>query len=92
MKVNQVIICALLATLSAPALLQAQTTQVAPTATAAFPVGLGPEGVATDGANVLVANQFSNTVTKLRASDGSVVGAYAVGHRPVAIAFDGAFF
>jgi DNA-binding beta-propeller fold protein YncE len=28
-------------------------------------VGLGPEGIATDGASVFVANQFSNTVTKL---------------------------
>jgi hypothetical protein len=68
MRVNQVIICALLATLSAPGLLQAQTTQVAPATTAAFPVGLGPEGVASDGATVLVANQFSNTVTKLSQS------------------------
>ena len=65
---------------------------VAQTQPAAFPVGHGPEGVVTDGASVFVANQFSNTVTKLHAGDGAVVGTYTVGHRPVALAFDGAFF
>ena len=83
---------ALLITLVA-VLSQAQTaTQLAPTASNAFPVGLGPEGIATNGASVFVANQFSNTVTMLRASDGTAVGTYAVGRRPVALTFDGAFF
>src|ERR1051325_5436859 len=96
MRVNLLIsrslLSALLITLVA-ALSQAQTaTQLAPTAASAFPVGLGAAGVATNGARVLVANQFSNTVTMLRASDGTAVGTYAVGHRPVALAFDGAFF
>jgi YVTN family beta-propeller protein len=82
------ILCALIVALVVGAA-QAQTaTQLTP----ASSVGLGPEGIATDGTNVFVANQFSDTVTKLRASDGSVVGTFSVGHRPVAVAFDGAFF
>ena len=83
MRVNRLIVSGMLVAMLIVTL-QAQTaaTQVS--------VGLGPEGVATDGANVFVANQFSNTVTKLRASDGTVIGTYNVGHRPVALAFDGA--
>ena len=88
MRVNRIILCALLATLIGGTA-QAQTAiQLTP----ASQVGLGPEGIATDGTSVFVANQFSDTVSKLRASDGAVVGTYAVGHRPVAVAFDGAFF
>src|SRR4029434_330983 len=71
---------------------QAQTaTQLKPAAPDEFPVGLGPEGVATDSDSVLLADQFSDTVTKLRASDGAVIGTYNVGHRPIALAFDGQF-
>src|SRR5687767_11966318 len=71
---------------------QAQTTtQLTTSAKTTFSVGLGPEGVATDGASVFVANQFSNTITKLRASDGTTAGTYTVGHRPVALVFDGGF-
>src|SRR5215510_8184695 len=55
----------------------------------AFSVGSGPEGVAFDGASVWVTNQFSNNVTKLRASDGAALGTYAVGEGPGEIAFDG---
>src|SRR5262247_882287 len=55
----------------------------------AFAVGKGPEGVAFDGASVWVTNQFSNNVTKLRASDGAVIGTYAVGKRPIGVAVDG---
>src|SRR5208283_424430 len=46
-------------------------------------------GIAFDGANIWVANSGSNTVTKIRASDGSLVGTYAVSN-PWGIAFDGA--
>ena len=35
-------------------------------------------GIAFDGANIWVANSGGNTVTKIRASDGSPVGTYAV--------------
>src|SRR5262249_24928200 len=52
-----------------------------------LPVGRGPEGitVAPDGSTlcVWVANQFSNTVTKLRARDGVILGTFPVGNRPV---------
>ena len=42
------------------------------TASRSIAVGQGPEGVTSDGTTVFVANQFSNTVTKLRASDGAL--------------------
>src|ERR1700736_3546180 len=58
--------------------------------TTAFPVGSNPIGVAFDGANIWVANFSDNTVTKLRASDGSNLGTFAVGNFPVGVAFDGA--
>jgi len=54
--------------------------------TTSFSVGLGPEGVAFDGANIWVANQVSNNVTKLRASDGSNLGTLTVGHSPDGVA------
>lgn len=54
-----------------------------------FPVGKRPRGIAFDGANIWVANWGSNTVTKLRASDGSLVGTYPVGTNPESIVFDG---
>jgi DNA-binding beta-propeller fold protein YncE len=46
--------------------------------------------VAFDGANIWVANRTSNNLTKLRASDGAVLGAYAIGINPGYVAFDGA--
>src|SRR5258708_14099856 len=55
-----------------------------------FAVGTQPRGVCFDGANVWVANYGSNTVTKLRANDGSVLGTYNVGTQPANVAFDGA--
>src|SRR5215467_8888373 len=65
----------------------AQTTAQTQPLTVA--VGSGPEGltVAFDGTtlSVWVANQFSNSVTKLRASDGSVLGTFPVGNRPVSV-------
>jgi len=42
--------------------------------------------VAFDGANIWVTNQFSDSVTKLRASDGAVLGTYAVGKDPFGVA------
>jgi len=59
----------------------------------AFGVGLGPVGVAFDGANLWVTNYSVNTVTKLRAGDGANLGTFTVGPpgaRPYRIAFDGA--
>jgi hypothetical protein len=55
-----------------------------------FPVGSQPQAIAFDGANIWVANFFSNTVSKLRASDGTNLGSFQVGNGPCGIAFDGA--
>jgi hypothetical protein len=55
-----------------------------------FAVGTSPTGVAFDGANIWVANNVSNNVTKLRASDGANLGTFAVGPQPAGLAFDGA--
>lgn len=54
-----------------------------------------PSGATFDGANVWLTNGGSlsnrgpNTVTKLRATDGTILGTFAVGTLPVAAAFDG---
>jgi hypothetical protein len=55
-----------------------------------FSTGTGPRGVAFDGANLWISNFGSNSVTKLRASDGFNLGTFAVGTQPVGVAFDGA--
>src|ERR1044072_7771705 len=47
----------------------------------------GPEAVAFDGTNVWVATQFNDSVTKVRAADGFVLGTYKVGKRPVALLY-----
>ena len=48
-----------------------------------------PVALAFDGANMWVANQGSNTVTRLRASDAVVLAMLPVGPTPIAAAFDG---
>ncbi len=55
-----------------------------------FTVGDGPQHVAFDGANIWVTNYYSNTVTKLNAATGAVVGTYSGGISLNGIAFDGA--
>ena len=50
--------------------------------TTAFAVGSSPRGVTFDGANFWVVNNGSNNVTKLRASDGAVLGTFGVGRSP----------
>ncbi len=57
---------------------------------ASFTAGFAPFGVAFDGANIWVANNGSNNVTKLRPSDGSTLGTFTVGTGPKGVAFDGA--
>ena len=57
---------------------------------ASFQVGAGPWGVAFDGGSIWVANSNSDNVTKLRASDGALLGTYDVGDGPFGVAFDGA--
>lgn len=54
-----------------------------------FYAGEAPWGLAFDGENLWVANSGGNTVTKLKASDGEIVGTYSVGDHPHALAFDG---
>jgi DNA-binding beta-propeller fold protein YncE len=46
--------------------------------------------VAYDGQFIWVTSSAANTVSKLRASDGSLVGTYAAGLGPLGVAFDGA--
>jgi hypothetical protein len=57
--------------------------------TAVFDVEKFPIGVVSDGTNIWVANGMSSTVTKLRASDGTVLGTFPVGKFPNGVAFDG---
>jgi len=58
--------------------------------TTSFPVGAGPIGVAFDGASIWVTNADGNNVTKLKASDGTVLGTFNVGNYSAGMAFDGA--
>jgi len=54
-------------------------------------VGNEPVGITFDGANIWTANSGDGTVTKLRASDGSLLGTFSVGSiLPYGLAFDGA--
>jgi hypothetical protein len=55
-----------------------------------FKVGKSPIGVAFDGANIWVSNQYGQSLTKLRANDGENLGTFAVGSGPTGVAFDGA--
>jgi len=55
-----------------------------------FSAGSAPYGIAFDGANIWVANNAADTVTKLRASDGVNIGTFTVGQSPIGLAFDGA--
>ncbi len=57
--------------------------------TAQFATGRYPQGVTFDGTNIWVANSMSNTVTKLQAATGAVLGTYPVGSSPFAMASDG---
>jgi len=54
-----------------------------------LPVGT-LKSITFDGAHIWVATSFDNSVTKLKASDGSFVGRYRVGDSPEGMAFDGA--
>ena len=53
-------------------------------------MGINPQGVAFDGANIWVTNSYNNSVTKLRAADGAILGTFNVGTGPTGVAFDGA--
>ena len=52
-------------------------------------VGNSPEYIISDGTNMWVSNSASNTVSKLRTSDGTVLATIGVGVNPQGLAFDG---
>ena len=54
-----------------------------------IPVGLQPIGIAVGGGFVWVANNQSNTVTRIRMEDGEVAGTFPVGDWPASVAWDG---
>jgi DNA-binding beta-propeller fold protein YncE len=54
-----------------------------------FPAGRGPIALAFDGSNIWVVNVYGETVTKLRASDGVMLGSFGTGVGPVDAVFDG---
>jgi hypothetical protein len=70
--------------------LQVALLKWAPYSGVTFPVESGPLGIAFDGANIWVTNAGSNSVTKLRASDGANLGTFGVEFSPFGVAFDGA--
>src|SRR5688572_26731587 len=51
----------------------------------------GPEAAAFDGANVWVAAQFNNKVTRIRVSDSAITGTFTVCNRPVALLSAGGY-
>ena len=55
-----------------------------------FTVGQNPTEIAFDGASMWVTNASSNSVTRLQANDGTVLGTHIVGAGPAGIAYDGA--
>ena len=55
-----------------------------------YQVQSAPNGVAFDGTNIWVANNGSNTVTKLLASNGNSLASYQTGDTPQGVLFDGA--
>ena len=74
---NSLLIPLLLVFFAQPAMAQTPTTDAATVTTSqttSFSVGEGPEAVVFDGANIWVANQFSNTLSKVRVSDGVTLG------------------
>jgi DNA-binding beta-propeller fold protein YncE len=57
--------------------------------TASYSIGEGAEYAVFDGTYVWIANQFSNTVTKINSSNGTIIGNYATTGNPLGIDFDG---
>src|SRR5438874_11634707 len=55
-----------------------------------FPVGTSPNSVIFDGSSIWIGNGPSRTVSKLRASDGAVLGTFATPDFATSMAFDGA--
>jgi DNA-binding beta-propeller fold protein YncE len=57
----------------------AQQLDVPSVAIQSFPVGTAPIDVTSDGTNIWVTNAGDDTVTKLRASDGTLLGTFSAG-------------
>src|SRR5436853_459537 len=60
----------------------AQPVKAANVVRQTFPVGIEPNALVFDGANIWVVSKYNSTVTKLRASDGANEGTFAVGRGP----------
>src|SRR5579863_10024921 len=58
--------------------------------TTSVTVGSQPYGLCFDGANIWSANFNDDTVTKVQANDGQVLGTFKVGAQPYGVTFDGA--
>lgn len=56
---------------------------------ASVSVGGMPYGIAFDGSNIWVSNASNNKVSKIRTSDGTILGTFDVGPRPQLVEFDG---
>src|SRR6202521_2989446 len=52
--------------------------------------GNQPYGLCFDGANIWSANYGDDTITKIQANDGTILGTFKVGSHPFGILFDGA--
>ena len=52
-------------------------------------MGFQPLGIAFDGADLWIANRGDSTVSKLRASDGLLLGTFKAPGNPYGVAFDG---
>jgi YVTN family beta-propeller protein len=55
-----------------------------------YAVGDGPAGVTYAGSYIWVANNGSNTVSKVQVSDGALVKNFSVGRGPYGVVYDGA--
>jgi hypothetical protein len=58
--------------------------------TTSFSVGTNPSGVAFDGESMWTANNGDGTVSKVRVTDGEILGTFKVGGGPIGLVFDGA--
>src|SRR5437870_9753232 len=76
-----------LASLSSPASAQQLDK---PDLVQTFPAGSGPYGLAFDGDSIWVVDYDGDAMTKLRASDGTLLGTFPVVNDPAYATFDGA--
>src|SRR5206468_10180779 len=63
----------------------------APSLIQSFPVRVAPWGMAFDGANIWVTSVNTDTITKLHASDGTLLGTFPAGGQTIFAAFDGVY-